>query len=105
VGVDRFILHKAQGIDTITDFDFGEKLQIWAGEFGGALALGTLAPTRFISGAGLTTATNTTQRLIFNTTNRNLYFDVDGLGGIAAVQIATVLGTTPLLSTNFDIVA
>jgi trimeric autotransporter adhesin len=105
VGVDRFILHKAQGIDTITDFDFGEKLQISAGEFGGALALGTLAPTRFISGAGLTTATNTIQRLIFNTTNRNLYFDVDGLGGIAAVQIATVLGTTPLLSTNFDIVA
>jgi Ca2+-binding RTX toxin-like protein len=104
VGIDRFILHKAQGIDTITDFATGEKLQISAGEFGGGLVLGALATTRFTSGAGVTTAVNATQRLIFNTTSRNLYFDVDGLGGAAAIQIATLPGATPLNAANFVVV-
>jgi Ca2+-binding RTX toxin-like protein len=40
-------------------------------------------------GAGVTAATDTTQRLIYDTTADNLYYDADGSGAGAAVQFAT----------------
>jgi Ca2+-binding RTX toxin-like protein len=101
-GVDRFILHKSRGIDTITDFATGETLQVSAREFGGDLATGTLSADRFTTG---TAATTTDQRFIFNTANRSLYFDIDGNGTEAAVQIAVLQGTTPLTAANFAVYA
>jgi Ca2+-binding RTX toxin-like protein len=103
VGVDCFVLHKAQGIDTITTFETGEKIQISAGEFGGGLAVGALASTAFVSGAGVATAANLNQRFIFNTTTGNLYFDVNGSGAGAAVQIATLSANSPLTAASFVI--
>jgi Ca2+-binding RTX toxin-like protein len=112
-GVDCFVLHRVfgngpnqqQGSDTITDFAVGEKLQVSAREFLGGLALGVLANNRFRASAGAIAATDVNQRFILNTTSRNLYFDVDGLGGAAAIQIATLPGATLLSATNFTVVA
>jgi Ca2+-binding RTX toxin-like protein len=109
-GVDRFVLHKAQGVDTITTFETGEKIQISTGEFGGGLKTGALSSAAFISGAGVTTATNLSQRFIFNTTTGNLYFDANGSGfgtigsgfGFGtAVQIATLPANSPLTAASF----
>jgi Ca2+-binding RTX toxin-like protein len=99
-GVDRFILDKTSQ-DNILDFIATEQLQVSGAAFGGGLALGGLAAARFRIGAGFTTAAagNLVQRFIFNTTNHGLYFDVDGAGAAASVQIATLNAAT-LSNTN-----
>jgi Ca2+-binding RTX toxin-like protein len=99
-GVDRFILDKTSQ-DNILDFVATEQLQVSGAAFGGGLALGGLAAARFRIGAGFTTAAagNFVQRFIFNTTNHGLYFDVDGAGAAASVQIAT-LNVATLSNTN-----
>jgi Ca2+-binding RTX toxin-like protein len=99
VGTDTFILGNTER-DTIQDFAVGEKLQVSAAAFGGGLATGVLAANRFRIGTGATSAlSGTSQRFIFNTTNNGLYFDVDGFGGAASVQIAT-LNVATLSNTN-----
>jgi Ca2+-binding RTX toxin-like protein len=102
-GVDTFVLNKTNA-DTITDFATNEKLQISASEFGG-LTAGSLATTQLLVGAGATTATTAAQRFIFNTTDKSLYFDSDGLNGSAAVKIGILAGLPTLNSSNFSIVA
>jgi serralysin len=54
-------------------------------------------------GAGLTGAATAEQRFIFNTTDKSLYFDVDGVNGVAAVRIGVLSGLTTLANTNFAI--
>jgi Ca2+-binding RTX toxin-like protein len=102
-GVDTFVLNKTSA-DTITDFATNEKLQISASEFGG-LTAGSLATTQLLVGAGATAATTATQRFIFNTTDKSLYFDSDGLNGSAAVKIGVLAGSPTLNASNFSIVA
>jgi Ca2+-binding RTX toxin-like protein len=102
-GVDTFVLNKTSA-DTITDFATDEKLQISASEFGG-LTAGNLAATQLLVGAGATAATTAAQRFIFNTTDKSLYFDSDGLNGSAAVKIGVLAGLPTLNSSNFSIVA
>jgi Ca2+-binding RTX toxin-like protein len=101
VAIDTFVLHKAMGLDTIANFTTGDILRASASEFGGGLTKGVLDASRFLAGVGTTSAVNSSQRFIFNTSNRALYFDVDGFGGKASVQIATVTGTLPLTNANF----
>ncbi len=103
-GIDTFILSKT-GVDTIQDFAVGEKLLISSSAFGG-LAPGVLANSRLLVGAGLTSANASDQRFIFNTTDKSLYFDVDGLNGLAATKIAVLAGTSisTLSSSSFSIV-
>jgi serralysin len=106
-GIDTFVLNNT-GLDAIADFtSLNETLQVSAAACGGALSLGTLDVSKFLTGAGTTAAATLSQRFIFNTTNRGLYFDVDGstLNGITAVQIATLTTTATLSNTNIFVVA
>jgi serralysin len=106
-GVDQFVLNNT-GIDTISDFTaLNEALQVSAAAFGGGLSLGTLALGSFLSTnvVGATSATSSTQRFVFNTVSRGLYFDVDGLNGLASVQIATLTGVAALSNTNISVIA
>jgi subtilisin-like proprotein convertase family protein len=101
-GVDTFMLHKSQGLDMIADFVAGEKLLVSAVEFGGGLVAGAaLAVSQFRVGAGVTTANSAAQRFIFDSTNRFLYFDIDGTGVNAAVQVAKIAGTAALNNGSF----
>lgn len=88
----------ADKIDTITDFSKvsgnQDKIQVSASGFGGGLAVGTLTSSRFVQG---TSATNTSQRFIYDPGTGNLFFDIDGLGGATQVQIA-ILTTKPNLA-------
>jgi Ca2+-binding RTX toxin-like protein/subtilase family serine protease len=105
-GVDSFVLNKPSfGVDIIKDFVSGtDKIGISAAEFGGGLAAGNpLLSGQIRLGAGVTTANTSAQRFLFNTSNGNLYFDADGMGGIGAVQIAKLEGVTGLTSNDFQI--
>ena len=54
---------------------------------------GTLDAAEFRAGAGFTTASTATQRVIFDTSTGTLYFDADGAGGAAtAVKFAQLQG-------------
>jgi Ca2+-binding RTX toxin-like protein len=101
-GNDFFrFMARTEGIDAISDFSKVsgnlDKIQVLASGFGGGLTAGTLAASRFVLG---TTATNTTQRFIYNQSNGALFFDIDGLGGTAQVQIATLSNKPGLVASD-----
>jgi Ca2+-binding RTX toxin-like protein len=101
-GADQFKFDQAPGtanLDTITDFVSGtDKLMLSVKIF---KAIGTKAgavtSAQFVQGAGLTTGQDTTDRLVFNTSNSTLYYDADGSGTAqAGVAIAVLTGVTTL---------
>jgi hypothetical protein len=100
-GTDRFTFNSAsEGIDQITDFlVVDDTIAVSAAGFGGGLtANAVLAAAQFIIGTGATTASH---RFIYNSSNGGLFFDSDGTGSIAQLQIATL--STGLAMTNADI--
>ena len=102
-GSDRFVFNNAlEGIDTITDFDpTADLFNVSGSGFVTIGGLGTLAASRFTIGAAATTAS---QRFIYNSSNGNLWFDSDGTGVTAQVQIAQLSTGLALTNTNFNIV-
>lgn len=99
-GFDQFLFNAPnQGISNITDFNQaeGDKILISADSFGGGLSIGTLDASEFTIGSA---ATNTSERIIYNSSTGALYFDADGSGSQAQVQFATL--TTGLNLTNND---
>jgi len=105
-GADWFIFDTTANAttnkDTITDFVSGtDKLQFSKAIFAGLsnAALGDLTTDAFWSGAGVTAAHDATDRFIYNSTTGALYYDADGTGASAAVQVALLGSTThPALS-------
>jgi Ca2+-binding RTX toxin-like protein len=91
------------GIDTIVDFSSSQdKLLFSAPSFGGGLSSAVpLNSDQLITGS---TATSASQRFIYDISNGNLYFDVDGIGGAEQVQIATLSNLSSLNTNNFAIV-
>jgi serralysin len=88
------------GIDTVTDFKSGTD-KLWIGSWwGGDFVAETLAANQFRSGSGVTAANSATQRLIYNTSNGDLYFDADGVDGVDAVKFATLTNLTALTFTD-----
>ena len=105
-GVDSFVLNKPSfGVDIIKDFISGtDKISISQSEYGGGLIAGNpLLSSQIRLGAGVSGANSASQRFLFNTTNGNLYFDADGVGGIGAVQIAKLEGVTGLSAGDFHV--
>ena len=105
-GADRFYRWRSgTGVDTITDFQVGEdKLYFSARGFGGDLVgvgvLSELTQEQFILGTAATTQSN---RFIYDTDTGNLFFDIDGTGDIAQVQIATLSSGLALSNTDISI--
>jgi Ca2+-binding RTX toxin-like protein len=81
--------HASTNVDTITDFThLTDALGFNASAFDG---LGTTwTADQFWAAAGATTAHDATDRLIYNTSTGALYYDADGTGDIAAIQVALV---------------
>ena len=96
------------GADLITDFAAGvDKLLLSLAAFTGIAgsAAGALGANLFWSGAGVTSAHDADDRLVYDTTTGTLYYDPDGLGGAAAVALATFGTTRPLLTAGDFILA
>lgn len=79
-------------VDVITDFSHAQrdKIVLSHADFTGFAQTGGISADQFFAGAGATTAQDAEDRLVYNTSNGALYYDADGVGGAAAVQIATI---------------
>lgn len=101
-GNDTFIFDTAPvsgSLDTIKDFKTAQDHIALAKAAFSAFAaepLGTLASSQFIVG---TAATSSTQHLIYNGSTGALYYDDDGSGSHAQIQIALLSGH-PLISAS-----
>jgi Ca2+-binding RTX toxin-like protein len=102
-GKDLFSFNTStEGVDTITDFSvIDDRFQIVAAGFKGGLVTGTLKASQFRLGSS---ANNSSQRFIYNTSNGALFFDVDGNGASAQIQIATLSGLPSLSASSFTII-
>ena len=92
LGNDTFrFVSLAECGDVITDFrnvtNDNDRFQIQASNFGGGLVAGALAANQFQSRAD-NVAQDADDRFIYRTTDRSLWFDVDGNGAAAAVMVA-----------------
>jgi Ca2+-binding RTX toxin-like protein len=109
-GADAFLFNFAPNAtsnrDRIADFDTTQDL-IWLSRAvmtGLGTTLGTLTEAAFRSGAGITTAGDATDRIIYNSTNGALYYDSDGTGRAAAIQLGDLSGLPTLTFDDFLIV-
>jgi Ca2+-binding RTX toxin-like protein len=112
-GSDMFIFNFTPNAttnrDTIGDFQTGvDKIQLSKAVFAalGASGIG-LAQVQFWSGAGVVKGHDADDRIVYNTTTGALYYDADGSGSTAAIQIALIGSTThtSLLFSDFQVIA
>jgi RTX calcium-binding nonapeptide repeat (4 copies) len=103
-GSDTFVLSKTS-TDNVGDFGAIDRLQISASDFGGGLKANVaLLSTQLRAGANTSTANTAAQRFIYNTTNGDLFFDVDGSAAAAAIKIGNLSGNPSLGVVNFSVV-
>ncbi len=70
----------------------------------GLQSLGVLQTGAFRSGAGVTGGTDADDRIIFNTTSKKIFYDADGSGGVAAVEIGAVGSGVTLSYSDFIVI-
>ena len=110
-GVDKFVFdtipNSSTNKDLITDFRSGaDVIQLSKLIFNSAFEAGTdgigdqITATEFYSGSGITRAITDSQHFIYNSKSGALYYDSDGSGAEAAVQIA-ILGKSSHPSLSF----
>ena len=90
-GADTVVFKQLTGIDHIS---LSKTMFTMLG------AVGTLGSTAFYAAAGATTGHLATDRVIYNTTTGALYYDADGNGSGAAVQIGVLDGHPTLAYTD-----
>ncbi len=98
-----FDLAGAGDADQITDFASGQdtiRLDM-GGDFAGLTQTGTLAASAFRRG---TAAGDADDRIIYDETTGNLWYDADGDGAQAAELFATLAPNTVLAASDFDVV-
>src|ERR687895_338960 len=111
-GYDRYLFSAAPGAanaDTIVGFVGGSSEKIWLGTGAhanlGALGNFTATDARFAAGAGFNSARDSTDRVVYNTTTGQLWYDADGLGGQGAQLIATLQGAPTLRAADIVVVS
>src|SRR6185436_14477579 len=106
-GADRFVFDSAPGarnVDEIVDFSAaqGDRIVLDNDIFavGGPGGLNAL---KFFAAAGATSAADADDRIVLDTASGALYYDADGVGGAAALQIAVIGSTAGIGVANFEI--
>ena len=104
-GNDVFIFNTAiaNNVDTILDFVAGtDKIQLSKSVFTSLGTTGSLTNNAFWSAAGAVAGHDADDRVVYNTTTGALYYDADGTGSVAAVQIAILGSSSHPTLTNAD---
>jgi serralysin len=103
-GKDSFFFAKPlEGIDTIQDFVVADDvIRIARVGFGSGLNRGTLRADQFSLGSS---AQDSGDRFIYDQSTGALYFDSDGIGGLAQVQLAQLSTGLAMTSRNFYVEA
>jgi serralysin len=103
-GADQFVFADALGsgnVDLVQDFVSGtDRLLLEHGIFTG-LSAGALAPGAFVTG---TTAQDADDRILYDATTGNLYYDADGNGAGAAILFATLSGHPALTASDVTVI-
>ncbi|GBD50680.1 calcium-binding protein [Methylopila sp. Yamaguchi] len=100
-GTDTFrfdVAPGAAGVDYIGDFTAGEKISLENAVFTGITAAATMSAAFFRLGSE---AADSNDRIIFDSSTRQLFYDPDGDGAQAQIQFATVAGSVVLSNTDF----
>ena len=104
-GIDYFVFSTAPNgstnMDTITDFSSPADLIFLDNAAFAGMPAGFLAAAGFRSAAGATSALTAAQRVIHNSTTGDLYWDVDGAGGVASVRFANIGAGTAAFNYDF----
>lgn len=92
----------SEGADSIVGFASGfDKFFVSDFGFAGGLTAGTLLASQFTSGAGVTVASNPSQRFIYDTSSGILRYDPDGSSAtLSSSIIATLSGAPTLISSD-----
>lgn len=99
-GNDTFVLGDTSAIDTVTDFStIRDVIALDHNAF--SLTVGELAPEKFHLGAA---AADADDRLIYDPATGALYFDSDGNGGIAQIQVAALTAGLALSAADFVVI-
>lgn len=107
LGKDIFRLLDKLAVDTLTDFKaIDDTIQLDGGikSAFNKLSLGALASSQFRSGAGIITAADANDHLIYNTTTGKLFYDADANGTHPAIQIALIGNHATLSAADFFII-
>ncbi|MGF1487409.1 MAG: 5'-nucleotidase C-terminal domain-containing protein [Prochloraceae cyanobacterium] len=102
-GKDYFVfLNLNEGIDTITDINAidNDKIRISATGFDPGLVVGRLDPILLHIGSSATTANH---RFVYDNTTGALYFDADGIGGVAQQQFAILENSPDLVASQLSV--
>ena len=104
-GNDKFVFDTAPAAanrDAITDYNVAaDTMQLDNAVFAGLGPLGALAAGKFRIGAA---ALDATDRIIYQAASGRLYFDADGSGAIAPIQIATLDAGLALTAADFVVI-
>jgi Ca2+-binding RTX toxin-like protein len=103
-GADTFAFTTALGsgnVDTIADFESGIDTIALSSAIFSALPLGDLDPEAFATG---TAATEADDRIIYDPTTGNLFYDADGSGAGAAVMFAHLNDSPTVQATDFSVI-
>ena len=109
-GADRFLFTVAPtgvNADVVVGFATSvDKIQLDAAVYTNIGASGNFAASdaRFFVGAGASAGQDATDRVIYNTTNGQLWYDADGSGSSAAQLIATLSGAPAFTATDIEVV-
>jgi len=103
-GADTFAFTTALGagnVDKIFDFSGADDTIELDNAVFSALPDGALNPNAFVVG---TAAADADDRIIYNSTNGQLFYDADGVGGAAAVLFVTLQGAPVLTAADIIII-
>ncbi len=110
LGTDAFVfdaaLNATSNVDSIVDFSAVDDTVHLENAImtGLGAATGVLSVAAWRAGAGITTAGDATDRIIYNTTTGDLFYDADGIGGTAAIRFARIENLAALTTADFLIV-
>ena len=105
-GSDQFIFDRGpstSSVDTITDFRHDVD-RICLNDAAFKSIGSSLSSSEFYARAGVSAAHDSSDRIVYDTASGKLYCDVDGRGGAAAVQFATLASRPVLDAGDFAIV-
>jgi Ca2+-binding RTX toxin-like protein len=109
-GADAFVFDTgpaAGNVDQVTDFvSATDRLNFDNATFTALGADGNFAAgdARFAAGAGFTSGRDASDRIVYDTTTGNLYYDADGSGAGAAQLVATLQGHPALAATDIAVI-
>jgi Ca2+-binding RTX toxin-like protein len=101
-----FAEYGAQNADVVTSFDTGwDAIRLDAAGFSNIGAAGRFSggDVRFFSGAGATSAHDADDRIVYNTSTGQLFYDADGAGGASADLIATFQAAPGMVASDITV--